>query len=1013
MPITEDNPKRYWKSLEERNASPGAADEFAEPIEGVTGEFSRRGFLRATGFTAAATLAGCSRIPVQKAIPYLVKPEEITPGRSYFYASTCGACSAGCGVLAKCRDGRPVKLEGNPGHPLSRGGLCAVGQASLLGLYDSQRLTGPLADGKKTSWEEVDRAVTARLDEIRRRGGEVRILTGAITSPTLRAAIQEFLARFPGARRVTYDAPSSSAILDAHERTHGIRALPRYRFDRAGVMAGFDADFLGAWLSPVEHAAGWRAGRQPEADPPRFSYHVQFESLLTLTGAKADRRYRIAPQEIPFALTHLAARVAKLAGAVFDVPALEDPPVPAAALDDLAGRLWQARGRSLVVCGAQDRDAQALCNLLNHLLGNYGSTLDLDQPSLVREGDDAELEKLWRESRERKVAALLLLGVNPVYELPGGAELARLLEATPLVVSFAERLDETAKLAHYVCPDHHFLESWGDAEAADGIVSLFQPAIHPVAQTRSVLETLAAWSGVPKSAYDIVRTHWEATIFHRQQREPSFPQFWDRAVEQGFAEVEPQRGHPKPFTAAAVHPVTRAARSSAETFTLLLYPKPQMLGGRHAGNPWLHELPDPITKVTWDNYASLSPAAAARVGVGEGDVVRLTVEDGGRTQSLELPAFLQPGQHDGVVGVALGYGSELSRRFAQVGPQWLWGRPSVGPQGLVGVNAAPFLTFSDGLLAGARTGVKLVRTGEKRALASTQTHNTLSAPEVPGPAAAETRPIIHEILFPILGQTRPPAPGGEEQQDLWPPDHPESGHRWGMAIDLDACTGCSACVVACQAENNIPVVGKDEVLRRREMHWIRLDRYYSGERGEVDVAFQPMLCQQCDNAPCETVCPVLATVHSAEGLNEQIYNRCVGTRYCANNCPYKVRRFNWFDYPHNDRLANLALNPDVAVRSRGVMEKCTFCVQRIQEAKIEAKLRGEPLADGAIQPACQQSCPAQAIVFGDLNDSQSRVARLRRSRRHYRVLEELNFKPAVGYLAVVRNRAPAEEDHHG
>ncbi len=1003
--MPEDSVKQYWKSLEEREAAP-PADEFAEPLEGVAGEFSRRGFLRAAGFSAAAaSLSGCGRIPVQKAIPYLVQPEEVVPGRSYYYASTCGACTAGCGVLVKCRDGRPVKLEGNPDHPLSRGGLCAVGQASLLGLYDAQRLKAPLARGQETSWEEADRALIAQLARIRQSGGRVRFLTGTIHSPALRAGIENFLSGFPGARRVAYDPLSASAILDAHQQTHGVRALPRFRFERAEVIAAFDADFLGAWISPVEHTQGWRAGRRPDADPPRLSYHAQFEPRFTITGAKADRRYRVAPDEIPLVLSQLAARVAKLAGAAFEAVDGEAPSVAGAELDRLADRLWQARGRSLVVCGAQDRAAQALVNFLNHALGNYGSTLDIELPSYAREGNDGALETLRREIREGQVAALFIHGVNPAYDAPDLGP----LEKVPLVVSFAERLDETARLAHFVCPDHHFLESWGDAEAAAGVVSLFEPAVHPIGKTRAVLESLAAWSGAPRPAYDLLRAHWERVVFPRQKGEPAFEKFWDQSVERGFAEVEPVRVRPRPFDQRSVQAVVRSQRPP-DGFTLVLYPKPHMLDGRQAGNPWLQELPDPVSKVTWDNYATLSPAAAAQLKVADGDVVRLRVEESGRSRDLDLPAFIQPGQHDRVVGVALGYGSELSRRFARIGPKWLWSKPSVGPKGLVGVNAAPLLASSDGLTRYVRHGVTITATGEKRPLASTQAHSTLSAPDIPGAAAAQRRPIIQERPFPILGQRREQG-APESHEDLWPPDHPATGHLWGMAIDLEACTGCSACVIACQAENNIPVVGKDEVLRRRAMHWIRIDRYYTGSPGEPDAAFQPMLCQQCGNAPCETVCPVLATVHSDEGLNQQIYNRCVGTRYCANNCPYKVRRFNWFDYPHDDRLANLALNPDVTVRSRGVMEKCTFCVQRIQEAKAEAKRSGQPLADGAVQPACQQSCPAQAIVFGDLNDPESRVSRLRGSRRHYQVLAELNFRPAVGYLAVVRNREEEGERH--
>lgn len=1010
-----DIPIRYWKSQEERDGETGfpqAEGEFPEGPEPGRCRPSRRDFLRAAGFSfAGAMLTGCSRAPVEKAIPYLIQPEEILPGRALYYASTCAGCTAGCGLWVKNRDGRPIKLEGNPDHPLSRGGLCAVGQASILGLYDSERLKHPLINGKPATWEKVDRAVTAELETLRMDSGSVRFLTGTITSPTTHGMVQSFLKTFPNARHVSYDSLSSSAILDAHELTHGSRLLPRYRFERAEVIASFETDFLGTWISPVEFMRAYQDGRTLSGKTPRMSYHVQFESILSLTGSKADRRVRVAPGEMGLVMTHVAWRVAKKAGVPLETSGLDNSSVPADFLDDLAERLWQARGRSLVACGSQDVRVQVLTNFLNHLLENYGATVDIEHPSFQRQGNDRELAALMKEVETGKVKALLVYGVNPVFELPEGKALAAALSRLPVVISFAERLDETASRARYVCPDRHYLESWSDWEPVSGLVSLSQPAIEPFGNTRSVLESLAVWSGAPKPAYDILRESWQANVFPRQKAEHSFQAFWDRAVETGYAQVEPQPIRVRHFDVASVRPVLTAERLPAESLALVLYAKVGMLDGRHAYNPWLQELPDPVSKVAWDNYACLSPTIAARLGIREGDVVRLEAPgSGGEPRLLELPAFLQPGQHDGVVAVALGYGSDLSARFSKIGPAWLDALPSVGKDGRVGKNPAPFLEWADGNLRFATRTVRITKTGKTAELASTQSHHTLTVPKRLQTAVSGERPIIQETTLGALRKN--PAAGTErperEKEDLWPTDHPYTGHRWGMVIDLTACTGCSACVVACQAENNIPVVGKDEVRRKREMHWLRLDRYYSGEGGNVDVAFQPMLCQQCENAPCETVCPVLATVHSEEGLNEQVYNRCVGTRYCANNCPYKVRRFNWFDYAREDHLQNLVLNPDVTVRSRGVMEKCSFCVQRIQEAKLEAKRRGEPLADGAVQTACQQSCPAQAVIFGDLNDPKSRVAQLAVSGRSYRVLEEINVQPSVAYLTLVRNR-PEEE----
>lgn len=1010
--------KHYWKALEEKEGGPEflktAAGELAQSSPR---QFRRRDFLKAAGFTVGVAFAtGCNRAPVQKAIPLFAQPEEIVPGRSLFYASTCAGCSAGCGVLAKVRDGRPIKLEGNLEHPFSRGGLCATGQASILGLYDSQRLQHPLKQGSRTSWDTADREIFAQLASIRGQRGAVRFLSGTITSPSVLAAIREFLRNFPDSRHVIYDPISNSALLDAYEQTHGTRILPRFHFEKAEVIVSFDADLLGTWISPVEYTAAYREGRNLEEQ--RVSYHVQFEPRMSVTGSKADQRFPVAPGDLGVLLTHLTRLLAKRAGVSVDWAEPDASPVPIAFLDQLADRLWRAPGRSLVVCGAQDIQQQMLVNYLNHLLGNYGTTIDLERPSWQVQGNDRDLEQLVSELQSGKVGALFVYGVNPAFDLPGGDTLAGALGKLPLLVNFSQRIDETAELASYVLPEPHFLESWADAEGVSGIVSISQPTVHPFGETRSLLETLSSWNSKPKSSYVLVRDFWRAQIFPRQKKESDFDAFWDRSVHDGYAEVEPRAVKTKPFNTRAVQPILRSS-ADANSFALVLYPTVSMLDGRNAYNPWLHELPDPISKVTWDNYASLSPATARGLGVSNGDVVRLAAADkSGKV--LELPAYIQPGQHDQVVVVALGFGSKLSARFAKVGPQWIDALLSVGENGLVGQNTAPFAQLRDGALRYSATTITVRPTGKQRELACTQIHNTLTVPSRLTPPGSGPRPIIQETtLAAFLKDPHSGVEDEEEKEDLWPTDHPYAGPRWGMVVDLNACTGCSSCVIACQVENNIPVVGRDEVRRNREMHWMRIDRYYTdSENGQVDVAHQPLMCQQCENAPCETVCPVLATVHSEDGLNQQVYNRCVGTRYCANNCPYKGRRFNWFNYAHDDQLQNLVLNPDVAVRSRGVMEKCTFCIQRIQEGKIEAKQRGERIEDGAIQTACQQSCPAQAIYFGDLNDPNSRVSKMMANPRRYRVLEELNVRPAIGYLTVVRNRPQDatkenKEEHHG
>lgn len=1000
--------------------------------------WSRREFLEASGFGLfLSALAGCSRAPVQNAFGYIQQPEGAIPGRSDWYASACGACPAGCGLLVKNRDGRPIKLEGNPKHPLSQGGLCAAGQAAVLGLYDSQRLQNPLISGKPAAWDQVDKEIRAKVKDIRARGGAVRFLSETIISPTKLAMIRRFLqgeARpsnskeqpakdagnwkgFADVRHVIYDPLSGSAILDAHQRTHGARILPQYRLDKADVIVSLDADFLGTWISPVTFTAQYQRGRVPEGQPARMSYHVQFESRMSLTGANADQRFAVPPEHLKPLLSHLAVRLAQKRDVPLEKAELGQPPVPSALLDHLTERLWQARGRSLVLCGSQDVHVQIMANFVNHLLDAYGATMLLDRPAYARQGDDRQLSALLEEIRGGKVAGLFIAGVNPMYELPGGEDLKGHLKQIPLVVSFADHSDETAAFAHYVCPESHFLESWGDAESAAGVVSVIQPALRPLGSTRTLTESLAAWMHKPQSDYEIVEQHWKEKVLPRREeqkedkKESSFQSFWDEALERGYAEVNAEVPALRDFDRQSVQFDENAPERSTGDFTLLLYPTAALLDGRHALNPWLQELPDPVTKVTWDNYACLSPATAAGLGVADGDVIRIdSGAHGDLAHGLELPVLIQPGQHDRVVAVALGYGRQGTERFAKLAPQWIEARPLVGPNGLVGTNVAPWLAWEGDELRYHHSGVTLTKTGQRRDLACTQRHHEITVPQHLATPGARRRPMIEETTLSAYREN--PRSGGETPSEhgagLWPDDHPYTGHRWGMVIDLARCTGCSACVVACQAENNVPVVGRDEVRRSREMHWIRIDRYYSDVADGVETAHQPMLCHHCENAPCENVCPVLATVHSEEGLSQQVYNRCVGTRYCANNCPYKVRRFNWFRYARDDQRENLVLNPDVTVRSRGVMEKCSLCAQRIQEAKLEAKRLGRELADGEIQPACQQSCPARAIVFGDLNDPKSRVSQLVASPRYYQVLAELNIRPAIGYLRRVRNREGGE-----
>lgn len=1001
---------------------------------------NRRRFLEAAGFTfSLAALHGCSRPDAEVALPLIDQPEGMIPGKTQTYASTCSGCSAGCGLLVGVRDGRPLKMEGMPEHPLSKGGLCAVGQALPLGLYDSHRLQHPLASGKESDWTKVDQQIKTKLKSMTASGGAVRFVTSTVTSPTLKASIDAFLQQFKNGRHITLDSVTSSAISDAHKETHGSPLLPHYLFDQAEVIVSFGADFLGTWISPVEFTAAWRTRRVPTEEHPEMSWHAHCEGQMSLTGSNADRRFRVAPDEYGAVLNHVYVQLTDRAGDSVGRTKERSDAVPAGEVDDATGhagtaldlvrptepspisdadlsalvdRLWNARGASLVICDSQDVAIQVVVNAINHLLENYSKTLDVARPSLQRQGNDADVLELVADLTAGQVSALFVAGTDLTHNLPGRDDLAKAIGDVELVVSLAERKDDFASLAHFVCPDQHLLETWLDAEPISGVISLSQPLMEPLGKNRSILESLARWSGSDDSAYDILRSSWEKSVMPRAVgKTKAFREFWDQSVHDGFVEVKPEETTVGEFNTDAVSLVPAP---KASDYCLTLYSRIGLTDSRHAHNPWLQELPDPITKVTWDNYVCVSQAAAEKLNVSQGDIVTVTIDNNGA--SIDLPALIQRGQHDRVISIALGYGVKGTDRFANIGPQWFEGKPTVEKGELVGRNAAPLIRISDRNLQFDRSDIALKKTGRHRDLATTQEHHSLEIPKNVAPHGGEVRDIVQLTTLPAFANN--PEAGKVEHHfgpevQLWADDHKKDEHRWGMTIDLNACTGCSACLVACQSENNVPVVGKDEVLRQREMHWLRIDRYYAGDDDDVSVSHQPMMCQHCDNAPCETVCPVLATVHSDEGLNEQIYNRCVGTRYCANNCPYKVRRFNWFEYPHEDSLLNLALNPDVAVRSRGVMEKCSMCVQRIEEGKIDAKRRGEPVADGEIQTACQQSCPAQAIQFGDLNDTASAVHTDQENPRRYGVLEEFNFQQSVSYLRVVKNRDDLEGDDGG
>ncbi len=1026
-------PRTHWQTLSELNDSPEVRAlrerEFLTPSEDATEIPSRRDFLKLIGAGAAFAAAGCARKPVEKILPYIKVPEEATPGKSLWYASTCGECPASCGILVKTRDGRPIKLEGMKEHPLNRGGLCARGQASLLNLYDPDRLKGPVAINRATgaagatTWGALDARAVRALGDTRSGGGKVVLLTGTLTSPTTRALVSDFLSAFPSGAHVVYDAVSSDAIAKAQELSYGERLVPRYRLDRADLIVTLGADPLGTFLSPVEFARDFASRRRPESGT--MSKLVAIEPILTLTGTNADVRHRVRPEHllgVALALAHelhIRAPRAPLAGNAAVSGSLRDysaetaerdAGLPPGTLAALADDLWASRGKSLVLAGPQAAPAghavalQVAANLLNSALGNDGVTVDTSTPSLQSQGSEEAVLSLAERMRAGEVQALLIHGVNPVYSLPAALGFAELMKRVPFVLSFSDRVDETARHADFVAPDNHYLESWNDHEPRRGVRSLAQPTIAPLYETRAFQDTLLAWgralgtgpvAGTSGTWHDYLREAWRKDVYPRSNAAADFDIFWEGALREGVWQSDrgtngagtgngaAGSGAGGAFRPAAMGTIPAAGAPGAPggSLSLVLYAPVALYDGRSANNAWLQELPDPVSKIDWDNYVSISPSRAKALGVSDyemkADVVTVDVGHA----KFDLPVHVQPGLHPDVVAIALGYGRTAAGR--------------VGNK--VGQNAYALAQATAGRIGMSGIPVRLTKTGRMTQLACVQGHQY-----------TEDRPIVYETTFASF--LKDPASGNDEspnQPSMWT-RHKYLGHRWGMAIDLNACIGCAACMVACQVENNVPVVGKSIVLRGREMHWLRIDRYYSGSAEDPETVHQPMLCQHCENAPCETVCPVLATVHNSEGLNVQIYNRCVGTRYCSNNCPYKVRRFNWFDYSSvREKSLRLALNPDVTVRTKGVMEKCTFCIQRIRDGKEGAKALGVPVKDGDIETACMQSCPTQAIVFGDTNDATSRVSEMTKRPRGYHVLWDLNTRPVVTYETKVRNREEA------
>jgi molybdopterin-containing oxidoreductase family iron-sulfur binding subunit len=1097
--------KLYWKGLEQlRNDESFVKNnqsEFPEylPISDKSGNGpSRRDFLKMMGFgVAAVSLAACEA-PVKYAIPYLNKPVDVDPTIPNYYASTYAEGGDFCSIVVKTREGRPIKIEGNKYSDITKGGTSAQVEASILSLYDGERIRQPLKKGGEAlDWPTLDQAVQSGL----RSAQNVRIISNTILSPSTKKVINQF-ASAVGGEHIMYDSASSHALIEANKSNFGQAAVPSYDFSKAEVIVSFGADFLGTWLSPVEFNKQYSQTRKLGKDKNTMSQHFQFESVMTVTGANADYRGPLRPSQVGPAVAALNSML----GGGGNAQSLNIPHLQAA-----AKALQGARGKGLVVSDSNDPAVQRLINNINQRLGNYGTTIDINRPAYYRQGDDTKMAQFVQDAQAGRVGAVVFLDCNPVYDSAWTEKLQSALADNKIKfkVSTAQSLDETAVLCDYVAPDNHYLESWNDHEPKRGMFSLSQPTIRPVFNTRQAQESMLKWSGASDTSYyNFLQNEWKG-----KQQGGDFQQFWDTALYTGvfvpgqtIDRVQPMPvgsanlgrensdlqgsgvntgiapmdsvsrgsvannvdratadlsrtktdnlyGRPQDSTAYIAPNTTDAqigsgfqadpdgdAREIASTYKtnpddleIVFYQKTAIGTGRQANNPWLQEMPDPITKATWDNYITIPLSLAQSEGwdlkmdEGRTKVAKLTIGDA----VVLAPVMVQPGQAAGTIGLALGYGRIAAGKVANER----------------GVNAYPLLpTNKQGIVQySVSSGVSLELVGDTYFIAQTQTHNTYMGRET----VIQDATLAEWINDPKAGRFEPKiataeGPVDPQELSLWD-GHTYPNHHWAMVVDMNSCTGCGACTIACQVENNVPVVGKDEVLNRREMHWMRIDRYYSSgpvngdasvftQYDEMEVAaqnpevtFQPMMCQHCNNAPCETVCPVVATTHSSEGLNQMTYNRCIGTRYCANNCPYKVRRFNWFKYhdneqfagvntPMNDDYTKMVLNPDVTVRARGVMEKCSMCVQRIQSGKLQAKRERRRPVDGEIVTACASSCPADAITFGDLRDPDSEISQLLdmteegkvQNPRAYNVLREIGVRPNVFYLTKIRNKEQAE-----
>ncbi|MBU2624780.1 MAG: TAT-variant-translocated molybdopterin oxidoreductase [candidate division Zixibacteria bacterium] len=975
----------YWRSLDQLAQTPKFKEfleaEFPSVVDDNIPGLSRRKFLTLMGASIAlAGVAGCRR-PVEKIIPYVTQPEEIVPGVPNTYATTMPLGTAAYGLLVECNEGRPTKIEGNPDHPSTRGRSNAIMQASILGLYDPDRSKRVTQNGNEKSWEDFVSYWRSLHSSYDANGGNgLAVLSESFASPTLARLKKQFTDRFPNAEWVSYEPASDENIHEGVKVATGESLYPVYKFENAETILSLDSDFLLTETDNIRNATGFAEGRRVESVNDSMNRLYCVESDYSLTGAMADHRLRLRSSQVGAFTAALALEMQSQGLAIEIGDALSAYRTHAFDTEWLAAvakDLIAARGKSLVIAGRrQPASVHALILLINDVLGNVDNAIELVQQTYTSLPSNRQFSDLVDKMRSGKIKSLVVLGCNPIYNAPADADFAGALKQLQHTIHFGIHADETAQLSEWHIPQSHYLESWGDATAIDGTRSLIQPMIEPLFGAHSSAEMMMLLAtGIDARGYDIVRQTWQEIWTGA-----GFEKKWRRALHDGVIKTDASNDLDarviKQNVASLLSREPFEKSKSDSTIEIAFKISPSVHDGRFANNGWLQELPDPITKLSWDNAAVMSELSAREFAVANEDIITLSVDG----RQVDLPVWIVPGVADKSIVLELGFGRTSAGGVANN----------------VGSNAYRLRTRNRLWFVG---GASIFKTGRKLGLANTQDHGSM-----------EGRPIVREST---LTEYRIDPEFAREMvehpplESLWDDHKYDKGYQWGMTIDLNACIGCGACTIACQSENNIALVGKEQVRNGREMHWIRVDRYYTGEVKSPEMVHQPVACQHCEMAPCETVCPVNATVHDREGLNVMVYNRCIGTRYCSNNCPYKVRRFNFFNYTNN--LADtikMAQNPDVTVRSRGVMEKCTFCVQRINSAKFKAKKDGRNVGDGEIRTACQQACPADAIKFGDIRDSKSEVARLKKLDRNYEVLAEFNTRPRTSYLAKLGNPNP-------